>query len=348
MKQADLIQLLQSVQYDQSAPPPVEQVVFRIQFKTVGSLGDFIMFSGRPKAGKSKYVAGAIAASLSRQEVFSMNIKLPEGKRKVAHFDTEQGKSDHYKMMQLIMKLANIEALPENFNSYRCRSIAPAQIIALAELYLQKNPECGLLYLDGLLDTVESMNDEKHSSSIKRWLKRITEDYNVLLAGVIHRGFGNDKSIGQIGSEGERAAQSVLKIEKDKDTKQYILRAEYMRSDDEFEPIAIQYNPQLSIWEQADLITPPEETTTGGGRLKSLKRRPAEYDIQEHSTNVWQIFNRTALFSYKDLVNRIAEVYATGSQWAKECVKELEKHSLIYRTENGFTNKQQTSFLKAE
>ncbi len=344
MNKNELLHLLQQTRFDPAGEPPLEQVVFRIQFKTIGSLGDFIMFSGRPKAGKSKYVAGGIAAAISSQEVFSMSIKLPKNKEKVAHFDTEQGKYSHYKMMQLVTKLASIESLPPNFNSYRCRSVAPAQIMALIEYYLKVNPDCGLVFLDGLLDMVDSMNDEKHSSYIKRWLKRITEEYNVLLAGVIHRGFSSDKSIGQIGSEGERAAQTVLLIEKNKETRQYTMRPEYMRDDDEFDTIAIQYNKQLSIWEQAEVIDLANE----GKPAKMSKRRPGEYDISEHSNNSWRIFNSGSLLTYKNLIQRIKEVYAVGERWAVECVPILERNNIIFRIDDGFTNVRQQPLLKVE
>lgn len=345
MNQSDLLKLLHQVQYDPAAEPPTEQVVFRINYKTIGSLGDFVLFSGRPKSGKSKYISGAIAASISRQEVFSMNIRLPEGKNKVAHFDTEQSKYSHWKMMDLVKRLSNLPALPDTFKSYRCRSVAPAQILALIEFYLKITPECGMIYLDGLLDVITSMNDEKHSNYIKQWLKRITEDYNILLAGVIHRGFSNDKSIGQIGSEGERAAQTVLLIEKNKETQQYILRGEYMRDDDAFDPVAISYNRQMSIWEQVEYI---DEATAGPSRAVNLKRRPVEYDKQEHTLNVGRIFNSTMLHSYRSLVERIVEVYAVGQRWAKECVPVLEREQLIFKTDEGFTNIRQAKLLKAE
>lgn len=337
-----LIDLLAANEYNPAAPPPIEQVVFRIQFKTIGSLGDFILFSGRPKSGKTKYVSGAIAGSISRQEVFGMNIRLPDHKRKVAHFDTEQGKYSHYKMMQLIEQLSGA-GLPAHFKSYRCRSVAPRNILALVETYLKYNADCGMIFLDGLLDTVESMNDEKHSSHIKRWLKAITETYNVLLAGVIHRGFSNDKSIGQIGSDGERAAQTVLLVEKNKETKQYILRGEYMRDDDEFEPIAIRYSPQLQMWEQTDYIAEMPETMP-----RANKRKPHEYNTQEHSTKVYQIFNSQSVHSYKNLIQQIVEVYGVGQQWAKECIPVLTREGLIFRIDEGYTNKQQITLKKVE
>lgn len=346
MNNATLQQLLQSNLYDHSAPPPDEQVVFRIQYKRIGSLGDFILFSGRPKSGKTKYLSGCIAAAISKNEVFDMRIKLPDHKRGVVHFDTEQSKFSHYKMMQLIMQLTEAQQFPDNFKSYRCRSVAPSHILSMIEYYLKTNTDTGIVYLDGLLDVVESMNDEKHSNHLKQWMKRITEDYNILLAGVIHRGFSADKSIGQVGSAGERAAQTVLLIEKDKETKQYILKAEYMRDDDEFAPVAIYYNKQLEIWEKTDYIEVPEE------KLRRVpaeaKRRPQDYDISEHKSCISQIFNSTSLHKYNDLLQQIKEVYGVGRPWAVECIKVLCSENLIWRTAEGLTNIQQGKLLKVD
>lgn len=346
MNNAALHQLLQSNLYDHSAPPPNEQVVFRIQFKTIGSLGDFVLFSGRPKAGKSKFIAGCIASAISREEIFDMRIKLPDHKRGIAHFDTEQSKYSHYKMMRLIMQLYDKELWPDTFKSFRCRSIAPANILSMIEYYLKTNPLCGIVYLDGLLDVVESMNDERHSTHLKNWMKRITEDYNILLVGVIHRGFSADKSIGQVGSAGERAAQTVLLIEKDKETKQYILKAEYMRDDDEFTPVAIYYNKQLEIWEKTDYIDLSAATQTRTAAIH--KRRPQDYDISEHKANVLQIFNSKAFHKYNDLLQLIKEVYGVGRPWAIECVKVLCSENLIWRTDEGLTNIQQGKLLKVD
>ncbi len=75
MNEAALQKLLQSNLYDYTAPAPTEQVVFRIQYKRIGSLGDFILFSGRPKSGKTKYLSGCIAAAISKDEVFDMSIR---------------------------------------------------------------------------------------------------------------------------------------------------------------------------------------------------------------------------------------------------------------------------------
>lgn len=334
MKEKQIQELLDKARYNPQEPEPAEQIVFRIQFKKVGSLGDFILFSGRPKSGKSKYLSGFIAAALTRITVFDLSIRLPDNKRKVAHFDTEQSKYSHFRMMKLIQQLAEQEQHPTDLHSFRCRGMNGSTILACIEHYLKITPDVGIVCLDGLLDTIESMNDTKNSTYLKNWLKRITEQYNILLAGVIHRGFSNDKSIGHIGSDGERAAQSVLIVEKNKELKQYILKPELMRDDDEFEPIAIYYNPQLSLWQQTDYI-PTDQAKPSKNRL----RMPNEYDIQEHQDNVRRIFATGNVQDYNTILQNIREQYAIGLQPAKMMLKHLkDNEGLIFKTENGYTN----------
>lgn len=344
MNKTQLQKLLNEREFLANQPAPDETVIFRIDFQNIGSLGDYGLITGRPKAGKTKYLAGAMAASVSREEIFGMKIRLPEEKKKVVHFDTEQGKRSHYNVLRLMLQLMNTEEMPNHFKSYHCRQDNAAQILAMIDYYLETNPETGLLFLDGLLDLIESFNDEKHSKFLVNWLKRITEQYNLHIIAILHRSMSADKSIGHLGSSADRAAQSVLIVEKNKETKQYILKAEYLRDADDFAPIAIQYNKQMNIWQQCDYIE-LEETGKPGSISRMNKRRPSEYTMDEHTANVTRIFNTDNNFIYDQLLQRIKEVYAVGRQWAVECVPLLEKENLIWRTDQGFTNIKQGRLL---
>lgn len=342
-KENELTSLLLSREFSANQEPPAEHVVFRIQFNTIGSLGDYALITGRPKAGKTKYVAGAMAAAICSKEVFGMQIKLPAGKERVVHFDTEQGKRSHFNILNLTQRLMDYENMPQNFKSYHCRQDTPAQIIAMIEHYLKLYPDTGIIFLDGLLDCIDSFNDEKASKALVNWLKRITEANNCFVVGILHRSMSVDKSIGHLGSSADRAAQSVLIVEKNKETKQYLLKAEYLRDGDDFTPIAIYYNKQLNLWEQTDFIEDSQTT-----RPKNLQRRPGEYDISEHTGHVVRIFNGQHVQDYKSLLQRIKEVYNTGEKFAKECVNELERSNLIWRIPEGFTNIRQGKLYKAE
>lgn len=344
----DIANLLLQREFSANQEPPVEEIVFRIQFQTIGSLGDYGLLTGRPKAGKTKYVAGAMAAGISKKEIFGMSIKLPPGKQSIIHFDTEQGKRSHYNVLDLTRRLIEVETMPDNFKSYHCRQDTPAQIIAMIEYCFSIDNTIGLLVLDGLLDCIDSFNDEKAAKALVNWLKKITEANNCFVLGILHRSMSADKSIGHLGSSADRAAQSVLIVEKNKETKQYLLKAEYLRDGDDFTPIAIYYNKQLNLWEQTDYIDENGMQDIAGPAPKMNKRRPGEFDIMEHTANVTRIFNSQTVHSYDSLKQRIKEVYGVGMNWAIECVKELERCNLIFRVEDGFTHIRQGKLKIAE
>lgn len=341
MPRINIAELLKAREFDPRQEPPREEVVFRIDFQTIGSLGDYALLTGRPKAGKTKYLSGAIASALSREEIFGMHIKLPDGKRRVVHFDTEQGRRSHFNVLSLARQLMNADELPDYFKSYHCRQDGPAQIIAMVDYYLTQYPDTGLVFLDGLLDCIESFNDEKHSKALVNWLKKITEANNVLLIGVLHRSLSADKSIGHLGSSADRAAQSVLIVEKNKETRQYLLKAEYLRDADDFKPIAIYYNKQMSIWEQTDYIEEAETPIRGG----KSKARPGELDISEHQRNCREIFNRQIVQPYEMLIDNIVQVYATGKPWAKEAVQHLIREKVIFYSDEGYTMERQAKLF---
>lgn len=346
-----LATLLQETKFDPAQERPQHKTVFRIRFKRVGNLGDTVTFSGLPKAGKSKYISGAIAAAITGQSVFDLNIKLPDHKKRIVHFDTEQSKADHYDMIDLIKKLSGYADnsmaaffAQANFETHQCRKIKAEHMLNLIEYFLKMpaNKNVGMVFLDGLLDVVNNMNDTNYSSYLKQWIKRITEEYEVLLISVIHRTKGADKSAGHVGSEIERVSQSVLMIEKIPKgdgfvIDRYRLKPEYMRSDDFFDPIDIYFNPQLSLWELCDFIEDQKPQ-------KPTKRTPLEIPADEHESNVRHIFSSQPLYSkYDDFIRKIKEVYiAPNTEWARKCAYHLCYNlQLVFDTEDGYTNHRQ-------
>lgn len=339
-----IAELLISRRYNPNHEPPEEKVIFRIEFNNIGSLGNFITITGLPKAGKSKYIAGMIAAAISRTEIFGLSLKLPEGKNRVGHFDTEQSIHDYYRMMDIIKKLSGFAQLPSTLDTFNTREDGPTENIMMIEQYLNINGDCGLLFLDGLLDLIYSFNDEVQSKELINFLKRWTKVYNILVVAILHRSKSVDKSIGHLGAAADRAAQSILIVEKNRDRNTYILKPEYLRSAEDFTPIEIYFNKGTSTWEQTEHIPEEQDARPAPPR----KRKANEYDIDEHRINVIKIFNSQAVQPYKMFVQNICEVYATGQNWAKDCVNVLCTEGLVYRTNEGYTNIKQGKLFVAQ
>lgn len=332
-------QLLTDRAYNPASEPPEETVIWRIQFQNIGSLGNFAMITGQPKAGKSRYLSAIIAAAISRNEIFGQQVKLPAGKLSIAHWDTEQSRHDYHRQMKFIKKLSQVEIFPVNFNSYHCRQDGPRQIMAMIEYYLQITPACGIVVLDGLLDMIDRFNDEGESKALINFLKRITDFHNILVVGVLHRSRSIDKTMGHIGSAADRAAQSVLIVEKcqDNGTITYSLKPEYLRSADTFAPINIFFNKGTGDWELTELAPIPEEK-----EQKNRKRRPREYDIQEHHWATGQIFNSGDVLKYGEVIDGIKQFYGIGDTYARsDFFPHLVREGIIFNTGDGYTNKNQ-------
>lgn len=343
MNETKLAELLQSRAYNPANAPESEQIVFRIQFQNIGSLGNINLLTGLPKAGKSKYISGMMAAAISRQSVFSLNIRLPDDKHGVAHWDTEQNLYDYYSMMKLVKKLAGLPEFPANFRSFHCRRDNARTIMSMIQYYLKRYPDTGILFLDGLLDMIDRFNDEGQSKQLVNFLKHITDVHNILVIGVLHRSVSAAKSIGHLGSSADRSAQSVLVVEKNKEARQYILRAEYLRSADDIEPIAIFYNKELETWEQTDYI-PLEEPTRGGSR----KPRPGEITTEEHQDNVRRVFYTKDPQPYQLFCRNIAEIYALGIVKAKDTAAYLLREGFVFKNDNGeYTRQRQSNMFAA-
>lgn len=335
-------ELLQARRYNPDTPPPPEQVVFRIDFQNIGSLGNFITITGLPKAGKSKFISGIIAAAIKKVDIFRLTMKLPDGKDRIGHFDTEQSLHDYYRQIELIKELSH-ETTLKKFDSFNTREDGPRENMQMIEFYLSANPDCGLLIIDGLLDLLLSFNDEGTSKEVINFLKRWTKEYNVLLISILHRSKTGGSSMGHLGSAADRAAQSILIVEKDKENNCYVLRPEYLRSADDFSPVAIHYNKSLEQWEETEY----HEATQEGGSKKALKAMPHEYTEDAHRDEIRRIFARAPYQKYDQLLQNIIEIYAVSREWARLAIKHFIKEGWIFYTTDGYTNESQAKLFIA-
>lgn len=331
-------QLLEQRRYDPNSEPQPEQVILKIGGKKVGALQNLVTLTGKQKNGKSRYIGATIAAGLTGSELFQIQLILPPRRRKICLFDTEQSDFDFSRSMKQVKQFAGAEVLPPTFEAFNTREDDPAIQIQMIETYLQNTPECSVIIVDGVLDLLMSYNNEEESKRLANFIKRCTKIYNCLMIGVLHRGKGNDLTIGHIGSMADRIAQSVLKVEKDKDRNTFTLSSDFMRSDEDFYPVQIWNN--AGHWEET--FAPAETTDT---KVKPLQKRPADYDIQDHRDNVRQIFNGTDYLSYEDLAQLIKEVYTVGRNWAVECISYLRSEGLVYRHPKGYSTQSQAKIF---
>ena len=236
-------ELLLQRQYNKDIIPSAEVICLKIQGKIIATLDNYIVYSGGAKQGKSTFIAATIASSFLHSQETNFGIKLTTYPHRpiIAYFDTESSAYDNYKQIQKICKLGLRTSLPDNIKAFNTREDTPEIIIKLIETFLINTPTCSILFIDGLLDLCYNYNDETESRKLTNWLKKITKIYNILVVVVLHTSKGTFETLGHLGSNTDRWAQSTLTVEKDKITKQMILKPKFLRSSDDFEPIAINY-----------------------------------------------------------------------------------------------------------
>ena len=315
-------ELLEKRKYNPNYIPSKENIIFTIQDKHIGSLQNFIIFSGLPKAGKSTFICAMISSVFNTYDIFSMKLHTPHNRAKICLIDTESSDYDFYRTINKIKGFAEINDLPPNFDAFQVREDSSNAIKQMIERYLELNRDCAILIVDGLLDLLVNYNDEKESSLLTKWLKKITKHYNILLISVLHQSKSNLATTGHIGSASDRFAQSTLDITKDKDKNIYVLSSRFMRSDSDFEPITLMnFN---GLFQQ---IETEKQKNTG--------KKASDIDEIESKRLLHQII--TMPMPYNDISSEIIERTATSKAFAKNLIKLwISKNYIVKDNKNNY------------
>jgi hypothetical protein len=237
-------EILAARAYKAGYEPPPAQKMFTIEDRTVGTMHNFLSFTGLPKSGKSVFLSAAIASAFTPYSIYSIATFLPAKRKGLLLMDTESSEDDFYRQMARIKKNIGREPPKKDFHAFMMRDRNSNEIKEYIEYYLQIHPEISIVYVDGMLDILTNYNDERESKSTIDWLKRITANYGILCIGVVHTGKKDNHTLGHFGSMMDRYCQSVLIVEKDE--KQvpnlHSLKPKMMRSDGHFNTVQLSNN----------------------------------------------------------------------------------------------------------
>ena len=317
--QPTIEQLLQLRKYKPEFKPKADNVLLRIQNKVVATSSNYIVFGGLPKAGKSSFLNACIASAFVPYDIFSMKLTFMENRNRLCLFDTESSDYDYYNRIESIKKFAEISTMPASFDSYQVREDSSSMIKKMIEKYLELNPDCSILVIDGLLSIITNYNDETESSLLTKWLMKITKVYDLLIITVLHFNKSNDHTTGVIGSHSDRFAQSTLDIKKDKENNTYVMNARFMRSDSDFEPITLMnFNGTLQQVEN-------ESVQKKTGKASDLT------DMELKS--LCNLVLMSPLL-YSEIIDEIKERTAESNTYAKNLVKIWISKGMIIKDHN--------------
>lgn len=318
---------------DSYAEPPIcLEIVDQNGYSILGTLGNFSLIIGKAKSKKTFLMSMALAAALKNDILLDrFKATLPEEKRRIILFDTEQSKYHVQKVVKRICLLS--ETLqPDTFDCFGLRPFPTEERLRMIKHALDTIPDIGIIVIDGIRDLVKDINSSDEASQIVNLLMKWSDEKNIHIVVVLHQNKGDNNARGHLGTELVNKAESVISVTKDtKDPFVSIVEPEYCREKD-FPPFAFKIDPNgmpyvLNDWISAD--------KNGKSSLNAY-----DYPSELHKKFLKDIFSGTKEMNYTEFWREIKNQFAqhsisAGENKAKEWVKYYEKQHMVEFRQEG-------------
>jgi hypothetical protein len=287
--------ILESCRIDVSDMIPEPEICLEIvsgpEKTMIATLGNFSAIIGKAKSKKTFLISIAISSAVRGKIVMEkFKSSLPEGKRKVLFFDTEQSRYHVQKVVRRICLLSEIKE-PENLQCFALRPMETNTRIQLIEHALDTIEGIGLVVIDGIRDLVMDINDPKESTTIVTKLMQWTDTKGIHIMTALHQNKGDTNARGHLGTEIINKAETIISVTKDAQNSEIsVVEAEYLR-EKEFPPFAIGIHPTgvpyiLHDWQ------PPRQ----GKKCHA----PADIPIETHHSVLENFFKSNQAPGYED------------------------------------------------
>ena len=317
-----------------SEKPPVPPQILWVGDCTIATFGNFSASTGKAKSKKTFNITAMVAAAVTNTTVLNYRASLPEGKRMILYFDTEQSKFHCHNVIERIYRLAGLSLNKEDkrIRFYGLREFTPSLRIALIDYALRTFEGVGLVIIDGLRDLMYDINNAKESTDVMTMLMAWTSKYNLHIHCVLHLNKNDNNTRGHIGTELENKAETVLIISKDKqDANISEVKPMHMR-DKEFSSWAFYIDdnslPVLDVGYHVTVVKPKDKPLT------SLSD-----DV--HTRVLQKVFGNEPPQKYLELVKALGAYYAEegykrGDNAIKEMLKIFYERKLITKSKDGY------------
>ena len=304
---------------------------------TIATFGNFSASTGKAKSKKTFNISAMVAAAVTNSTVLNYRACLPEGKRNILYFDTEQSKFHCHSVLERIYKLSGLSLQEDNprLMFWGLREYTPKLRIAVIDYALRKYDEVGLVIIDGLRDLMYDINNGKEATDVMTVLMAWTSVYELHIHTVLHLNKNDNNPRGHIGTELENKAETVLIISKNTMNNSVSeVKPMHMR-DKEFTTFAFHIDdnklPVLDSSMSVTVVKPREKS------LVSL-------DNEVHQEILSKLFEENTPAKYNELVNVVAQAYEAagyrrGINGIKGLIKLLTSKGIIVKEENGYAYK---------
>lgn len=296
---------------------------------TIATFGNFSASTGKAKSKKTFNISAMVAAAVTNTTVLNYRACLPEGKRKILYFDTEQSKYHCHNVLVRIYKLSGLSVKKDDprLLFWGLREYTPKLRIALIDYALRKHQEVGLVIIDGLRDLMYDINNGKEATDVMTVLMAWTSVYDLHIHTVLHLNKNDNNPRGHIGTELENKAETVLIISKNLQNNSISeVRPMHMR-DKEFSTFAFHIDDnKLPVLDNGISVTVVKR------REKSL----VSLDNEVHQEILSKAFKKNSPTRYSDLVEMVSRAYEDagykrGTNGIKDLLKLLSGKGIIVK-----------------
>ena len=304
---------------------------------TIATFGNFSASTGKAKSKKTFNISAMVAAAVTNTTVLNYRACLPEGKRKILYFDTEQSKYHCHNVLERIYKLSGLSVKKDDprLLFWGLREYTPKLRIALIDYALRKHQEVGLVIIDGLRDLMYDINNGKEATDVMTVLMAWTSVYDLHIHTVLHLNKNDNNPRGHIGTELENKAETVLIISKNLQNNSISeVRPMHMR-DKEFSTFAFHIGDnKLPVLDNGISVTVVKR------REKSL----VSLDNEVHQEILSKAFKNNSPTRYSDLVEMVSRAYEDagykrGTNGIKDLLKLLSGKGIIVKQDDAYIYK---------
>ena len=296
---------------------------------TIATFGNFSASTGKAKSKKTFNISAMVAAAVTNTTVLNYRACLPEGKRKILYFDTEQSKYHCHNVLERIYRLSGLSVKKDDprLLFWGLREYTPKLRIALIDYALRKHQEVGLVIIDGLRDLMYDINNGKEATDVMTVLMAWTSVYDLHIHTVLHLNKNDNNPRGHIGTELENKAETVLIISKNLQNNSISeVRPMHMK-DKEFSTFAFHIDDnKLPVLDNGISVTVVKR------REKSL----VSLDNEVHQEILSKAFKKNSPTRYSDLVEMVSLAYEDagykrGTNGIKDLLKLLSGKGIIVK-----------------
>lgn len=292
---------------------------------SIATPANILALSGASGIGKSAamsiLIAGAISCTGDVDGLDEIKVMPNKSGKAVLHFDSEQSPEDHYNLLNIILRRADLTNTPEYLYSYNCLQFTVEEYQPftneVCKIASSKHGGIHSIFVDGGAEFLSDTNDLKESQAAVRFFRNISIQYDCPVIVIIHTNPNGTKERGHFGSVLQRASYALITIEKKGDISTMIAKKFRRAGLSDVQPVSFIYSKEKNYHVQID--------GTDAAPDRDQKELLKVKKIAE------EVFAPPKSLPYKKAIDEIKEASGKGLTTAKDMLRLMRDEKLIIK-----------------